>query len=666
MNYADIRLQVPMHAPRPWPADYGEASAEIRKAYASLYHLEQKTLDIIVQRLGILPFEWRQLRKVSADDLTEAECKVGLARLRSRGIVFAYKKTWGERVFFIPYDLYPFWHRQAIPQLYADGWKESSAEVEVICSKPHQLADSLFLLLAYIARHHPPLNKNRTIHKRHMQQMEERLTLHAEVLDRLPTHYADSDLCSSSFAVVFDILLRYGLIDNEADRLSIRVPELAAWLNRPRSEMEEELLQLWYQTRMPKDLYLQHAAIAIRQAPEDQWISVRRLAEPLLSLGMERIGQSEPNAAAQAIKERWLDPLAEAGFIDIGSRCGEDWHFRWNVPLQSICSTVVQGDGSKEIDLGQEDVQFYVQPDFELVIPPPVPYRIRWELESMAELTKTGMVWQYLLSKESVIRALEDGRDVEQLLHFLDRHAKFGIPDNVKEVLLQWSSRHSEVRLLEITLLRCRDTGTADAISADPELSRYILERIGEHDFVVRSERLDPLQKALEQSGYSPNRAKSGKALKERKAIFPSFIEREPERFMDREAVRTLCFQPFWKAHGFVSSSYPVIPHDLDTSVPAMDEVYPELREVPSMWLKDLRKYHSSTARELLEKAMAWGAYVKIVSSEREVTLLPKRLEERMQTWSVIGIGNHEEVRLSASECGEMQMQLILPGINDQ
>ncbi|MEB3101259.1 helicase-associated domain-containing protein [Ferviditalea candida] len=665
MNYTDILLKMPKQAQYSLPADYAEASAKIGKAYASLYHLERKTLDIIIQRLGILPFEWSQLRKASADDLTEAECKVGLARLRSRGIVFAYKKTWGERFFFIPYDLYPFWHMQALPDLYTDGWEEASDGVEVACSKPHQLADSLFLLLAYIARHQPPLNRNGSIHKRHMQQMEERLNLHAEVLDRLEVGHSGSETCSSSFAVVFDILLRYGLIANEGDRLGIRLPELAAWLSRSRSETEEELLQLWYQTRMPKNLLVQHATIAMQKAPVDRWISLKRFAERLLLPDMRSLGQFDPISAAAAIKGQWLEPLAEAGFIDIGCRCGEDWHFRWRVGPQSVFSAAVQDEGETEGEtkafFRQEDGQFYVQPDFELVIPPPVSYRIRWELESMADLVQTGSFWQYTLSKESVMRALEDGRDGKQLLDFLERHAKYGIPDNVREVLQHWSSRHSEVRLLTITLLRCKDSSAAEAIAADSGMVAHILERIGELDFIVRSERLDHLQKALEQSGYMSRRDKTGKAAKEPKAAFPSFIRHEPGCGDDSEL---LCPQPFWKAHGFVPAAYPVIPYDLDISVPKLDEVYPQLRDIPAMWLKDLRRYHASTARELLEKAIAWGAYVKIVTGEQQLTLLPKRLEDRMQTWSVIGLFNREEIRLTASECGEMQ--LILPGINDQ
>ncbi|WP_308634503.1 hypothetical protein [Paenibacillus silvisoli] len=85
--------------------------------------------------------------------------------------------------------------------------------------------------------------------------------------------------------------------------------------------------------------------------------------------------------------------------------------------------------------------------------------------------------------------------------------------------------------------------------------------------------------------------------------------------------------------------------------------------DVPPMWLKQLRAYHSSTRRELMEQALSWRTPVKL-SCEGDVRpFVPERIVDADGGWSVVGHFRSEGGFSPAELKPEMwqEMMLVLP-----
>ncbi len=117
------------------------------------------------------------------------------------------------------------------------------------------------------------------------------------------------------------------------------------------------------------------------------------------------------------------------------------------------------------------------------------------------------------------------------------------------------------------------------------------------------------------------------------------------------------------KLPAIVRSLYPDMIYTLETRTPEIEQAYPELKQIPKMWLEKPRSYHHSTCRELLQTAIEWGAYVKFKTETKEALIAPERVRET-SGWSVEGRIGNQPITLPLEEWE--QFQLILPGINDK
>lgn len=75
----------------------------LRKLRATLQSDEEKLLRLIVVRFGCRPFTSAELEKETAD-WAAALVKTALTGLRRRGLIAAFRKSWGDRLFLLPQD----------------------------------------------------------------------------------------------------------------------------------------------------------------------------------------------------------------------------------------------------------------------------------------------------------------------------------------------------------------------------------------------------------------------------------------------------------------------------------------------------------------------------------------------------------------------------------
>jgi hypothetical protein len=85
------------------------------------------------------------------------------------------------------------------------------------------------------------------------------------------------------------------------------------------------------------------------------------------------------------------------------------------------------------------------------------------------------------------------------------------------------------------------------------------------------------------------------------------------------------------------------------------------------MWTKQLRTYHHSTRRELIEQALEWQTPVQL-RIERELrSFVPEKLEQQESGWAVVGLLRDEPDRQPIRLTPDMweEMRLVIPGLKD-
>jgi hypothetical protein len=603
--------------------------------FQALLPLEKKVLRLIIDRIGYKPFDLGQMEKCMDNSLPGAQLKVGLLRLRQKGIIFTLRKTWGEHIYLIPRDSFATWFRLFI----GDSFEINKVEdIERMHNSRLGMASDVFYLLAYIAKHGLPITQKGTIPKRHLQKITTNLNIKDEDLEAMSLQYAGQDLYPPSFAVIYDAALRLGLLQQDVDRVVLDQRNVRLWMECTPEQIQNQLYQMWTQLHIPSLTGIQHVTLLLEQLPRGEWF----LLDPLFNYMVEQrmLEKDEKDDFIAAFEAEWLKPLVGLGWIEQGKTKNQQFAIRWTASVES------------------GDKCFYIQPDFEIIVPPTVPFSIRWELECMAEPKQSDRISRYLITKESIHYTREQNRSIEDIIQFLKEYSKFGIPESVELTVEQWGTQFGQVFISEILLLSCRDEKTAQSIADHPQCAPFITTALGDKDFVITREHMPELLKNLEKYGFTPKN--NIQTSTEKAIVYPKLTAQNKEvsdaGLNAGETTESL--------QGLIYAKYAVNYYEWETKDPQLEEVYPQLQDVPSIWLNEYRAYHKSTRKELIEKAIEWRAYLKMNKQGETIEFTPRHLQEGSdQQWKVRGIESSQEIWLSPEHWEEMQ--LILPGIND-
>lgn len=612
--------------------------------YQALLPLERKVLKLIIDKVGYKPFNLGQLEQNINSTIVGAELKLGLLHLRQKGIVFTLRKTWGEHVYMIPRDTFASWYRLFMEDSFNfNSLAKTDKEIELIHDSRSSMAHDVFYLLIYIAKNGLPITQKGTISKRHLQKIITKINVRDEDLQGMSLQYAGQELYPPSFAVIYDAALRLRLLQQEVERVVLHESFVPRWLKNSAEQMQESLYQMWTQLHIPSLTGVQHFTLILEQMPRGQWFLLDPILNYLVEDGM--IPKDSRQDFLITLEEEWLNPLSGLGWIEKGKTKTHQVALRW---------TASQEGG---------DQQFYIQPDFEILVPFTVPFKVLWELDCIAEHKQSDRVSRYLISKDSIQYAHEQGRSVKEIIQFLKQHSKYGIPENVELMVEQWGSQFGQVGISEVLLLSCRDQETAQSIVNHPLCSPYITP-IGKKDFIIAREHSSELLKNLDKYGFSP--MKSIQTSENECVMYPKLGTNTEILVNHSDEVGSTEVTELAnnKSQGLIYAKYAVNYYEWETKEPKLEEVYPRLEDVPAIWLNEYRDYHKSTRKELVEKAIEWKVYLKLNKQGETVQFTPMLLREYTnQQWKVQGMELSQEVWLSPEHWKEMQ--LILPGIND-
>ncbi|WP_054958366.1 helicase-associated domain-containing protein [Paenibacillus dakarensis] len=584
--------------------------------------------------------------------LSGAEVMTAFLRLRQEGWISAVKKVWGERLYFIPSERMHLVQRA----FYTPSMElKEDLTVSLMFEAKPGLALDVFNALVYISKNEGlPLTSKGILQKKHIQKLDQLEGLTNADITAMGLEYAHSDVYPPRVAVLLDLMLSLGLLIKESQALVIKADALQEWMELSLDEMNHLLFRSIMERYGRCDPESQHfrQLLCHEVLNEDIWYDVNQLLDEMITEGMVR---PEHRDKLYEDGQGWTRFLAGCGWIDTGMSSDDTYTVRWKVNASHmLLDTGVKQDTPASGCL-------YVQPDYEVLVPPGAPFNVRFRLALCAEHITDDHMSVYRLTKASVALASDLGTTAEQVLEFITQQALTGVPDNITAALMQWGREVGRTSFADLTVLRCETAEEGDLIAAHPKLTEWIY-RLGPLFFAVQPDHVSEIRKILSAAGLPPKRQSGG--FEQVAGEVQSFEERE--LVAEGEETHSRYFSAEFNHFLFSSLVYSGRNeqyYEPDADIPDKSTLFPGMENIPVMWMRDLRTYHGTTAKQLIKQALDWKIRVELYINKVRMEFIPQRILRN--PWRVYGAayspGKTEPEWIELGEGDWQEMRLLIP-----
>ncbi|RUT47850.1 hypothetical protein EJP82_05585 [Paenibacillus anaericanus] len=543
-----------------------------------LHPVDSAALAAIFQRYAGLPFKLDGLNEMTTGRLSGADLRAAIPLLIQQGFLFSVKKIWGERLFYIPFDLL-----SSLQERYTVYPIELSNKVDIDLYKESKrgLAYDLFRILAWIEFNGLPVTVKGTPYQKALNKMEGQIHLTAEDIVGLSLYYTDQDVYSPHIAVVFDMLMKFDLIDKEQREWRLNTVNLRSWLELDIQEMNSAIFRQLLLRYVPSDAVLQH--FVFRTASSDLSCGVwYGLQDVLTSLRRQGILKECISKEQDLWMRSWLTALCGFGWLELGYGQEEQLYLRWLVkprftkemefPKQQLIDAEALSVDMSEINISiamnrhPRSGRCHIQPDFEILVPPDVSFEVRWVLEAFSDNITMDTMSVYQINRSSVTLAARQGLSSKEILAVLHEQSS-GVPNNVRLAIEQWSREIEQIIIPEKQRSWSKDHKTVDT-------------------------------------------------------TFVGVIS----------GVTGLPVEQGWIFSGRDYKSY-----ERDDVIPTTTELFPGLEDIPVIWFKEMRDYHVSTARKIIAQALTWHTKIELQIQGETVEYLPLTLIGE-ESWKMKGV----------------------------
>jgi len=595
----------------------------------------------------LTPTDW------AADGLSRAEAVTAFIALRHKGWIKAVRKSWGERLYYIPESLlslltiaYASRVGQFVQQktnVIQDEMTQDKSissnelqEVKIVREGKPDIAAELLHVLAWMVREGKalgglPLTSKGTIHKKMVLRLSRMTVLGPEDFAELGIHYDHADVYPVHVAIVIDLLLSLGLIEQAHNRVYVSCDRLYHWLSLPWSSMHREIYRVCMDRYGIAEPKLQHFRYQLLMfaSRENEWLSITE-------------GTIDHDGTEEAIESRkgegslspsflthirgWLDVLAGLGYGEVGESAVGELFYRWQIDpkiLLNLANDEAEHAGKNTV---------FVQPDFEIMVPPDVTPLVRWNLEMGAELMSRDRMSIYRITKERIVAASERGFTADVMINFLRRFAGSGVPEHVELAIQQWGQEAERLHM---------HAGQND----DQDEATDKVKKKDTWIYESRSELLEKL-----------NRTES-EAVADESSVgadeFKDGLEVQKEIFYIRGRL------------GLIQDDSKLHTYEQDHSITEQSGLFPGYGEIPEMWHNEWRGYHVSTARQIAAKAIEWQTKLGLKLDSNIVYVIPDQIKGH-EDWTLTGWfisdGGTDPVKLRTFSPNEWnQIRLIIP-----
>ncbi|MGF9698919.1 helicase-associated domain-containing protein [Paenibacillus sp. MABNR03] len=579
------------------------------KELTELLPSEQVVLGALFHKHAGQPFSTMMTTSESAaEGLSGVEARSAFIRLRQKGWIRAVRKTWGESLYYIPVHLIPALTAAYAQRIRDNGLPErdmgrdglelkmtQSNPIQVIQEAKPDIAVEIIHILAWIARENLTLTSKGTVHKRMLQRLSAMTHWCAEDFVGLNLQYEHPGVYPAHVAILLDMLLSLGLLHKDQEKIQVDAASLGYWLKQSWPFMHREIFKVCmgrYGISSPEVQHFRYRLILLG-ASQNTWFDI---ADVIL----QRNKNGETGDAGQSEYVRsWLNALAGWGYGEIGEDASGNLFYRWLVDPEALLHSEVQ----QAMDTGKE--VFFVQPDFEIMVPPEVIPQFRWKLEYCAELISLDRMSIYRVTKEQIMNASRNGFTCDKVMEFLDCYAATRVPEHVRMAIQQWGSEWDRLKT------------QSDKNAANNQIIKSIDSFLNDKDDHV----------------IEPGDSQASFYVQGREGLFhlgPDSFIYEQEQFI-------------------------VEPSDL----------LPEYGSIPDMWHNDWRRYHMSTTRQITAKAIEWQTKLSLKKDQSVVYIIPEQIQGHddwtLTGWVVPGTDERAIERCTISPMDWDKIRLIVP-----
>jgi hypothetical protein len=296
------------------------------------------------------------------------------------------------------------------------------------------LASRLFEFLVIIQQREVCVTKKGALTKRSADLLANTVYVHDDAVSPLLLPFRYFDIQSQSLGFLFTLCIRLGLINVHNQRICLDSAKVEEWLSLEDAGMNRRLYLEWKKLRVPSSSAIMRLWFSLETVDAGQTYVLESCSEefegqvlrPLASLGWLDV-QKDSDVSRHLKQIERLDDQQTPEKPSIDAPGKFNCFIRWRFPLNSQVDTQTMTRSA-----------FYVQPDFELIVPPGVSYQILWKIESFSNRKTTIPLRVYEITKESVMRALCQGISISDIRLVLDQNSKHGVPDSVSKTIEHW------------------------------------------------------------------------------------------------------------------------------------------------------------------------------------------------------------------------------------
>lgn len=409
-----------------------------------------------------------------------------LGRLIDSGLIFVGRVNY-RQVYFVPEDA----RRLLIDVLSARVLDRVVVGDETVGARRDDgaaIIGDLLRFLSFLRKHDVRLTQAGVIYRRQQREIMETFLIREEVADDASelTEYPDR----LSFIVGFARWRRLVERSQGQLRLAARAQE---WLRTPSWQVWAELYQYWRDLGAVRDNDFDTILSLALSLPVGHWISLPRLIQEVEPMTADRYHGN----MQLRLQKQFINPLLFCGWVATG--VADDGLVVFRIT-----------DGGRAVFAGEvppaeeSATSFILQPSFDLLVPRNIDPTVLWELEGLADLVKPDQVLVYRLSRESVYRALCDGRSGDDIVAFLAGYARNGLPQNVAADLREWSEAYGRLRFQEVCLLLCDTPTLAEAVRLSRRTGQYVLGALSPTALLIDKNQYEQIMTALIADGHLP------------------------------------------------------------------------------------------------------------------------------------------------------------------
>ncbi|MBW7474191.1 helicase-associated domain-containing protein [Paenibacillus oenotherae] len=397
----------------------------VRESWSKLPSEAARVLAMIVNRFGAAPFQEEGLLQGADRSIAGSLHRLGLLYLVEAGIVFAVRRGWGEKLYFVPGDMFFHWHRSIyergaspLPDN-ADVWSEEAARSPLSLQLLHMLAE---LKRTGMKRTAKGLLAKRVIDKCAAQielQPSEAMFLKLALSDPSYTAYP------LHVGMMLDLAMKFQLLGTAPDSFLFHEDNWNLWLRASSGlEQEQALLRIvMEQYALGSSTAIATAAAALSGLEFMKWYAIedsaaRQWCQLMVGLGwMERAECAKDIEGMQSIEsiQRMQSTQSVKG-VEV---------YRWLIPPWPYGGSTDAAEGTS----GEAGIM--IATDGDIYVPPHVPAAVRWQLEMVAARKQSDAVAVYRINEQSLAKALELGYTGPQVVQLLEAASGKPLPSPV-------------------------------------------------------------------------------------------------------------------------------------------------------------------------------------------------------------------------------------------